>query len=148
MSDSELLTVGSAGVWIVIPDYDHLTAYGQYRCTVSGETCPPGDVVFRPPMPDDIDGYHDVSANAIRQAAEYLGWVAPELYENLREINQHIQLDLARAVEQLQESRDALATVTRENVRLQDEIDALNEPVFADFEDILAAEEGDDDDLD
>lgn len=130
----------TAGLWQVIPDFDHLTAYGQYVCTVSGAPNPKGDVVFRPPHPDDVDGYHDVGADAIRQAADYLGWIAPEAYEALKEhAEREHEANIALGAE-LVEARDALATVTRENVRLQEVIEELNQPFELAFDDLSEEE--------
>lgn len=137
------LTTGSAGIWQVIPDFDHLTAYGKAVCSICGSTSKPGDPVFRPPVPDDVDGYHDICADCIRQAAHFLGFADPAAFDNLENAFNATREAYALQTEELASSREALATVVRDNVRLQDVIDDLNSPVFETIDDVLADEDAD-----
>lgn len=137
------LETGSAGIWQVIPDFDHLTAYGKAVCPVCGSTSKTGDPVFRPQAPDDIDGYHDICADCIRQAADFLGWKSPDSYVSMREIaSKEHEANIEFGAE-LVAAREALATVVRDNVRLQDVIDDLNSPVFETLDDVLEDEDSD-----
>lgn len=138
------MSEATAGIWQVIPDYDHLTAYGQYVCSVSGSPSPKGDPVFRPPHPDDVDGFHDVGADAIRQAADYLGWISPDRYAVLEETANRLHDEAVALAKELAEAREVQATLVRENVRLQDIIEELNNPIFEDIDDLIAEEDSDD----
>lgn len=114
-------------IWQTIPDYDHLSYKAQYKCSVCGSGMRKADtVIFRPPTFDDIDGFPDVCESCIREAAQFLGIAETAGAEHA---NATLTKEVARISEELSASRDALATVTRENVRLQEVIEDLNAPI-------------------
>jgi len=117
-------------IWQTISDFDYLSYEGRAVCSICGSTCRKGQMVFRPPQPDDVSGFWDICENCIREAADHLGLgeVGPleKTAEDLRDV-------VATAHQELIGAHDALATITRENVRLQDVIEDLNLPLEESF---------------
>lgn len=110
-------------IWNRIPDFDHLSWDGAAKCFNCGSTKRPTEEgVFRPQNFDDISGFPDICEGCMTEAAAELGLVASQ-DGALKEI----QHELSELLEELRGSRDALATLTRENVRLQELIDDLSQ---------------------
>lgn len=108
-------------IWLTLTDYDHLSYQGRYVCAVCGSGKRDADtVIFRPPHFDDFDGAFDVCESCIREAAQHLGIAETAGFEH---VNRKLEKEVARVSGDLAASRDALATVTRENVRLQDALE-------------------------
>lgn len=114
-------------IWNQIEDFNHLSWEGRAVCANCGSTKQPDDeFVFRPAFLDEVNGFPDICANCIREAADALG--IGETGDLEVELD-HTRQNIADLLEELGAARDALATVTRDNVRLQDVIEDLNAPV-------------------
>lgn len=113
-------------IWIKLPDYDHLSYQGQYSCSVCGSSETPKPI-FRPPTFDEFDGFTDVCPNCIRDAAAELGMVEPKALRSAQEVAGLFSAELSDLQEQLQQARDAQASLARENVRLQDLLDEFED---------------------
>ena len=114
-------------IWQTADSYDHLSHQGQYKCAVCGSGARAADsVIFRPPAPDDFDGFFDICESCIREAAQHLGIAETAGAEHA---NRSLTKEVAKVSADLSASRDALATVTRENVRLQDVLEELSAPI-------------------
>ena len=118
-------------IFQTIPEYDHLSFAGQYKCAVCGSGRRKDEVIFRPPMPDDFDGFFDICSNCVREAADFLGIRETATIEAALDQSEEARV---AAVLQAQEAREAMATVVRENVRLQDELEDLNAPQEISYE--------------
>ena len=127
-------------VWLRPPDFDHLSWEGRAVCSNCGSTKRrTEEAIFRPQTLDYFSGHPDLCEGCIGEAAEMIGLVADKSGA-LREVQQEV----SSLLEELRMSRDALATVTRENVRLQEVIDDLNEPFMEDLDAVIADEDADD----
>ena len=128
-------------IFQTIPDFNFQSHQGRAVCAVCGTISKPGQIVFRPPHADDFDGFFDICENCIREAADHLGLqeVAP-----LQEAQAADTAAIVKLHEELSSAREALATVTRENVRLQDTLEELAQPIEVSYEELAEAEEFDD----
>lgn len=120
------LSAGQAGVWILIPDYDHLSYEGRYSCAVCGASETPKPV-FRPPVMIDMDGFFDICPDCIGQAAHQLGFVTEAANGVLMDQIDQVTDQYGEALVDLASSREAQASLARENVRLQDQIEELEQ---------------------
>ena len=120
-----------------VTDFNFQSWNGQAQCAVCGGPAR-NERIFRPPHADDYEGFFDICSNCIREAADELGLAETHIIEHQTE---ELQSTLGNLLEELRGSRDALATVTRENVRLQDVIDTMNEPVETRFPDDFDGED-------
>jgi len=104
-------------IWQVISDFDHLTS-GNATCTVCGSIkADTYTAVFRPPqIIDEFTGFADICQSCMEQGANELGWIDPVVAKALIG-KQAVDAESIRLLEEkLKSSREALATVTRENV--------------------------------
>lgn len=115
-------------IWIVIDDFDHNTE-GPALCTVCGSTSEQGHVVFRPPVIQDYSGFNDVCQKCIEQAAHVLGFASPEILEAFKHKNEVDAAEIKLLKEEARSSNEALAVVVRENVKLQDQIEAMTKDI-------------------
>lgn len=131
-----------SGVWQHLPDFDHLTWESRSVCSNCGSAKRRTESgIFRPNTLDDFSGFPDLCEGCVVEAADMLGLVSADNTGAL----QAAQQEVCDLLEELRAARDALATVTRENVRLQEVIDDLSkDPDFDDLDDYLAAEDEDD----
>jgi len=106
-------------------DFNFQSWGGNSACSVCGG--PSRDErVFRPPSADDFEGFFDICTGCMTEAADELGMVVIGDVD----LSQFVSIaDFTTAQSELLMSRDAVMTLTRENVRLQDVIAALEEPV-------------------
>ena len=120
-------------IWMKVEDFNFQSWDGQSICAVCGSPKKKHHIhVFRPPHPDDVSGFFDICEDCMRQAADELG--LGETTGLTRSVEVALK-DLAKAQEEKVQLQEALATVTRMNVTLQDEIDELNAPMEVPFED-------------
>lgn len=111
-------------IWNVLPTFDHLSWGGQYACAVCGSGDRPSvEKIFRPPVVDDFDGSFDVCEHCIREAARELGISETAGFEHA---NETLTKQVVKLQEELEQARDAQASLARENVRLQDIIEEHN----------------------
>lgn len=122
-------------IWNRIDDFNHLSWGGGARCFNCGSTKRTTETsVFRPQQMDEIEGYPDLCEGCMTEGAAALG-----LTDTLALEEALLKAELGRVamVLEVQSAHDALATLTRENVRLQDLIEDLNSPmeIPTEFED-------------
>lgn len=124
-------------IWNPIPDFNHLSYDGQANCAVCGsDKAKTDEFVFRPPTMDHVSGFFDICASCIGQGADDLGWLEPDRATAIAAAADKAHAEAIALADQLAAARDALATVTRENVRLQEAIDDLNSPVEVSFDEV------------
>jgi hypothetical protein len=106
-------------------DFNFQSWGGRSSCAVCGSPSR-GERVFRPPAADDFEGFFDICTGCMTEAADEMGMVAPGDVN----LSEYVTIaDFTQAQAELLMSRDACMTLTRENVRLQDVIESLEEPV-------------------
>jgi cell division septum initiation protein DivIVA len=110
-------------MWTLLHDFDHLTAFGAQCVNCGSPKHADHDYVFRLQRMDEVDGFWDLCQNCIEEAAFLLGFTTPKASKaQVREIKA-LEKEIERLKEAAAGARSALAEVTRENVRLQDEIE-------------------------
>jgi hypothetical protein len=108
----------------LIPDFDDDSREGA-RCSVSGTIKQPGDPgVFRGPL-IEMEGYFDVAADVIREAACDLGMITEDQAEELR-----------AAAENLQATIDALDERVAELTARTQQLILMNAELLDEYEDI------------
>lgn len=113
-------------VWLRIPDFNELSWNGRAVCFTCGSTKrDTEEAVFRPQAMDDFSGFPDLCEGCIVEAASQIGMVESDVAVQAQEGNLRMRDALASVGEELTAARSALATVTRENVRLQDDIEEM-----------------------
>lgn len=111
--------------WLHLDDFDYGSWDGKAACAVCGSIKRQSETrIFRPPVTDDVSGSFDICEGCIREGASQLGLAETAGADRvIRKLEKEVQ----RLSDDLSGMRDALATMTRENVRLQDTLDELYE---------------------
>ena len=120
-------------IWTTLTDFDHLSWEGRAVCANCGSTKPKGDeFIYRPTTLDEVNGFPDICGNCIREAAADLGLIESNRVDYTEFVT---RTDFVLVQEEAEHSREAMAHVVRDNVRLQDIIDDMNEIVDTRFPD-------------
>ncbi len=120
-------------IWQRPNDFDHLSWDGTAKCFNCGSTKrKTEEAIFRPATFDDMSGFPDLCEGCVVEAAAVLGLVVDNSVA-LKDA----QHEFAEVLEVLRTTREALAAVTRENVRLQEVLDdftmSVEEPYSEDM---------------
>ncbi len=126
-----------------VDDFDQMTWEGVEQCTVCNtRKLPEHDGVFRHPMEVGTVGSPDICQRCVTEAAESIGWVDAEKSKAQAELLDATLASLAELQEKRLQDLDAIASLTRLNVNLQEQIDDLNAPDES-FEEMLTATDAD-----
>jgi len=122
-------------------DFDSHSWDGVEKCSVCNVPKLPRHIgVFRHPIEDDFRGSPDICEDCIREAAGVVGLVSPEDHTALQKAFAVQEQEITTLRTLLREARESQASLARENVRLQDELEGQLE---LDLEEYLEAEDAD-----